>query len=133
VGPLEHPTFDDLVIFGHHVLDRDLEVGKSLPISHSYISGPLLTGLLAPQLRVGLLVIDAISGEELVEHRRVAVLPELTQDALDDCLVLLERHGGTSCIGLVNTKCAESPGGQLGGRRSFVAKRGVAEESRGPV
>jgi hypothetical protein len=39
-------------------------------------------------------MVDAVSGEELIKHRYVATEPKLNQDAVDDCLVLSERHSG---------------------------------------
>jgi hypothetical protein len=40
-------------------------------------------------------MVDAVRSEELVEHSHIAAEPEFVQDALDDGLVLSERHVST--------------------------------------
>jgi hypothetical protein len=102
MGPAEDKPLDDLVVFSHDVLHRDVEVGEALPIGQAQVIGPLLTRLLAPQLGIGLLMVDAVRGEELVKHPYVAAQPKFAQNAVDDCLVLIERHDGNLLL-RVNT------------------------------
>jgi hypothetical protein len=69
VGATKDPALGDLVTFGHKVLDGDIEIGEALAVRETQVIGPLPTSLLAPQLGIGLLVVDTVRGKELVVPR----------------------------------------------------------------
>ena len=68
VGAMEHPSLGHAVALSYEALDHDVEVGEALAVGEPDPVGPLLTGLLASHLWVGLLVVHAVWGEKLIEH-----------------------------------------------------------------
>jgi hypothetical protein len=88
----ENPAFYNLVVLGYEIFRLYIVVWKTLPSREPEAIGPLLICLLAPDLGIGMLVIDAVIREQLIEHLDVALQPELIEDPAYDCLVLIERH-----------------------------------------